>query len=137
MNPRIYLLDTNIVSYFIKGIHAPLVDRMERELEVQSVAISVITRAELRFGMELMAVKDRRRKRITVLLNDLPTLPWTVEDADMFGLVRAQLKRKGLLIGELDTQIGAQALRHELTLVTHNTRHFDRIPGLKLQDWMA
>ena len=132
-----YLLDTNIVSYFVKGINDGLTTRMERGFKAQNIAISAVTRGELRFGMEMMDAKDRRRTRIALLLDDLPALPWTPEAADLFGQIKAQLQRKGTPIGELDTQIGAHALAENLILVTHNTRHFERIPGLKLEDWMA
>ena len=133
----LYLLDTNIVSYFVRGINEDLTVRMEHGFKLQNIAISAITRAELRFGVEMMDAKDRRRTRITLLLDDLPSLPWTAEAADLFGDIKAKLQRKGTPIGELDTQIGAHALAEGLTLVTHNTRHFERIAGLKLEDWMA
>ena len=132
-----YLLDTNIVSYFVKGISDDLTTRMESGFNLQNIAISVITRAELRFGLEMMDAKDRRRTRISLLLDDLPALPWTTEAADLFGEIKAKLQRKGTPIGELDTQIGAHALAEGLILVTHNTRHFELIPHLKLEDWMA
>lgn len=132
-----YLLDTNIVSYFVKGINDGLVTRMERGFKAQNIAISTVTRAELRFGMEMMDAKDKRRTRITLLLNDLPALPWNSAAADLFGEIKARLQRQGKPIGELDTQIAAHALSEGLILVTHNTRHFDRITGLKLEDWMV
>jgi len=132
-----YLLDTNIVSYFLKGVSEGLTTRMARGLKAQDIAISTITRAELRFGMEMMDVKDKRRSRITLLLNDLPTLPWASDAADLFGEIKAKLQRQGTPIGELDTQIAAHALAEGLILVTHNTRHFERVKGLKLEDWMA
>ena len=132
-----YLLDTNIVSYFVKGTNDGLVNRTESGFKQQNIAISAVTRAELRFGIEMMDAKDKRRARITLLLNDLPTLPWGSAAADLFGQIKAQLQRQGKPIGELDTQIAAHALSEGLTLVTHNTRHFDRIAGLKLEDWMT
>ena len=132
-----YLLDTNIVSYFVKGINSDLVTRMERGFKEHNIAISTVTRAELRFGVEMMDAKDRRRTRVNLLLDDLPALPWTAQAADLFGEIKAQLQRKGTPIGELDTQIAAHALSEGLILVTHNTRHFERIAGLKLEDWMV
>ncbi len=132
-----YLLDTDILSYFVKGMHPALHRRMARALQVQDVAISVITRAEVRYGQGLMAVDDKRRAPIDLLLDELPTMPWTPAAADRYGEVKARLKRQGIPIGEMDTQIAAHALAEELTLVTHNTRHFKHIPGLKLEDWTA
>lgn len=132
-----YLLDTNIVSYFIKGINDGLIERMALGFNAQNIAISAVTRAELRFGMEMMDAKDRRRARITLLLDDLPALPWTADAADLFGVIKAKLQREGTPIGDFDTQIGAHALAEDLILVTHNTRHFERIVGLKLEDWVV
>lgn len=132
-----YLLDTNIVSYFVKGASASLVQRMQAGVGAQDIAISAVTRAEIRYGLEMMDKVDKRRKRIDLLLQEIPTLPWSVEAADEFGRTRAYLRRNGTPVGELDTQIAAHALAEKLILITHNTRHFENIPGLKLEDWMV
>ena len=132
-----YLLDTNIASYFVKGISASLLQRMQAGVDQQDIAISAITRAELRYGVEMMDKFDKRRKRIGLLLQELPALPWSIAAADEFGRVRALLRRQGTPVGEFDTQIAAHALAENLILVTHDTRHFERIPGLKLEDWMS
>ncbi len=132
-----YLLDTNIVSYFVKGISAGLVRRMQVGLDAQDIAISAITRAELRYGAEMMDKFDKRRRRIGLLLQELPALPWSIEAADEFGRIRAFLRHQGTPAGEFDTQIAAHAMTEKLILVTHNTRHFEKMPGLKLEDWMA
>lgn len=132
-----YLLDTNIVSYFLKGLHPGLHGRMRLALQAQDIAISAITRAELRYGQHLMAADDKRRARIDLLLADLPVMPWNTAAADIYGEIAALLRRQGTPIGEMDTQIAAHALAQDLILVTHNTRHFERILGLRLEDWMG
>ena len=132
-----YLLDTNILSYFIRGSHSGLYTRMAEVLDRQEAVVSAITRAEVRFGQSRMTSEDKRRRRIDLLLEQLPTLPWTQAAADAYGPLKMQLQSMGRPIGELDTQIAAHALAESLTLVTHNTRHFERIPGLKLEDWTA
>lgn len=132
-----YLLDTNIVSYFIKGIHPGLHGRMRLALQAQDIAISAITRAELRYGQNLMAADDKRRVRIDLLLQDLPVMPWNTAAADIYGEIGALLRRQGTPIGEMDTQIAAHALAEDFILVTHNTRHFEKVLGLKLEDWMV
>ena len=131
-----YLLDTNIISYFIKGINASLVQRMQAGVDAQDMAISVITRAELRYGVEMMNKFDKRRKRIDLLLEELPAIPWSIKAADEFGRIKAHLHRQGTPNGDLDTQIAAHALAEKLILVTHNTRHFENVPNLKLEDWV-
>ena len=132
-----YLLDTNIVSYFIKGAHPGLHGRMRLAMQAEDIAISAITRAELRYGQQLMAANDKRRVRIDLLMQDLPVMPWNTAAADIYGEIAALLRRQGTPIGELDTQIAAHALAEDLILVTHNTRHFEKVPGLKLEDWMV
>ena len=132
-----YLLDTNILSYFVKGIHPALQRRMARAFQAEDIAISAIARAEMRYGQGLMATDDKRRARVDLLLAEMPTLPWTPAAADHYGQIKALLQRQGLPIGEMDTQIAAHALAEDLILVTHNPRHFKSVPGLKLEDWVA
>lgn len=132
-----YLLDTNIVSYFIRGFDAALVNRVTQVLKAQSAAISVITRAELRFGQAGMVAADKRKRAIDLVLTQLTVLPWTSAAADIYGPLKDTLKRQGRPIGDMDTLIAAHALVEDLILVTHNTRHFEKIPRLKLEDWMV
>ena len=132
-----HLLDTNTLSYFIRGASPQLTRHMGNAMNAKTVATSVICRAELRYGQALMSENDRRRVMVDLLLLELPALPWTASAADHYGGIRATLKRQGTPIGEMDTLIAAHALAEDLTLVTHNTRHFKHIAGLKLADWMA
>ncbi len=132
-----YLLDTNIVSFFIRGFDAALVNRVTQVLDAQTATISVITRAELRFGQAGLEAADKRKRAIDLVLTQLTVLPWSSAAADIYGPVKDKLKREGTPIGDMDTLIAAHALAENLILVTHNTRHFERIPGLKLEDWMV
>jgi tRNA(fMet)-specific endonuclease VapC len=132
-----YLLDTNIVSHFLRRRSPALEVRLPKALAAQSVAISVLTRGELRYGQAAMAAEDRRRSLIDQFLLQLPNLPWTEQAADRYGEIKAEHRRLGTPIGELDTQIAAHALAEGLILVTHNTRHFERVPELAVEDWLA
>jgi tRNA(fMet)-specific endonuclease VapC len=132
-----YLLDTNTLSYFIKGISPTLTRHMAKAMQAKTIATSAICCAELRYGQALMSANDKRRVPIDLLLLELPVLPWTATAADCYGEIRAMFKRQGTPIGEMDTQIAAHALTEKLILVTHNTRHFEKVPGLKLEDWMV
>ena len=132
-----YLLDTNIASYYLRRSSAALEERVNQGLLQQTLALSVLTRAELRYGQAGMAADDRRRGLIDHFLLQLPNLAWTLEAADHYGTLKDTHRRGGTPIGELDTQIASHALAEGLTLVTHNTRHFDQVPGLHLEDWMA
>lgn len=131
------LADTNILGYFVRNQSAALQKRMLGALQRQEVAISAITRAETRFGLALLAADDKRRRTVDLLLNELPALPWTQQAADRYGDIAALLQQGGQPIGQMDTLIAAHALALGLPLVTHNTRHFKRVPGLQLEDWMA
>lgn len=132
-----YLLDTNIVSYFIRRSSPALDTRLSDALKHHSVAISVITRAELRYGQAGMAPEDRRRGLIDGFFLRLPSLEWDAKAADLYGTLKDTFRRQGQPIGEMDTQIAVHALAEKLILVTHNTRHFENIPHLKLEDWMV
>lgn len=132
-----YLADTNILGYFARHSPGPLQQRMLTAMLRQEVAISVITRAETRYGLALLNANDKRRASVGLLLQAYPALPWTADAADQYGDIAAHLQQSGQVIGEMDTLIAAHALAEGLTLVTHNTRHFERIPGLKLEDWMV
>ncbi len=132
-----YLLDTNIVSYYLRRSSPGLEARLNQTLPGGQCAVSVITRAELRCGQAAMVSEDKRRALIDGFLLRVPNLPWTTTAADHFGALKWQLKRNGTPIGERDTQIAAHALAEGLILVTHNTRHFERVTGLKLEDWMV
>ena len=132
-----FLLDTHIVSDYLRRTSASLEAKLNQALRDGQCAISVITRAELRYGQAAMVAEDKRRALIDGFLLRVPNVPWTSAAADHFGALKSQHKRQGIPIGELDTQIGAHALAEDLILVTHNTRHFERIAGLKLEDWMG
>ena len=106
-------------------------------LKKQEIAISVITLAETRFSLALLQTDDKRRRTVDLMLNEFPVLPWTGEAADRYGEIAAHLQQTGQLIGVMDTQIAAHALVLRLPLVTHNARHFKRVPGLKLEDWLV
>jgi tRNA(fMet)-specific endonuclease VapC len=130
-----YLADTNIIGYFSRQQHIGLQQRVESTLRAQELAISVVTRAEIRFGQALLNANDKRHVTIDLLLEATPTLVWTTQAADLYGTINAQLRKTGLPIGDLDVMIAAHALSENLILVTHNTKHFERIKGLKMEDW--
>jgi predicted nucleic acid-binding protein len=132
----VYLLDTNIVSYYLRRSSPQLEAQLDEALKNNTCVISAITRAELRFGQAYLGLGDVRRQLIDSFLLRLPNLAWSTDAADQYGQIKAQLQRIGRPIGELDTQIAAHALAENLTLITHNTKHFERIEGLKMEDWM-
>jgi len=130
-----YMLDTNVVSYLLRGTHPALEQRLRHE-QVDTVCISAITRAELRYGVaRLQPAATRLAREVERFLQGIITLPWGEAAADAYGPVRTVLERAGTPIGAFDTQIGAHALIADLTLITHNIGEFRRIPGLRVEDW--
>ena len=128
-----FLLDTDSVSYALRG--EGRVAEQIRAHRPSELGLSAITLAELRFGAERR--RSRRLHRlIDVFVGDLAVVPFEAEAADRFGKVAAALVSKGTPIGALDTMIAAHALQLGLTLVTHNLKHFRRVGGLKVVDWV-
>ena len=128
-----YMLDTDTVSFALRGhgrVAANLLQHRPSE-----IFISSITLAELRFGAELK--RSRRLHRlIDTFVAAVTVLPFDQLAADRFAPVAAALARRGEPIGSFDTQIDAHALSSDLTLVTNNTKHFQRVAGLKTENWV-
>ena len=127
-----YMLDADTVSYAIRGagqVAARLLDRQPSEL-----CISSITLAELRFGAEAKR-SERLRRAIRAFVADVRVLPFDASAADRFGLVGTALARRGEPIGTFDTLVAAHALSLGLTVVTNNTKHYSRVPGLAVENW--
>jgi tRNA(fMet)-specific endonuclease VapC len=130
----LYMLDTDISSYFINGTH-PAIDRKIRELGWEAVCISVITRCELLFGVEVSPNREKRALAVNDYLRYIPMLEFQAEAADEYAVIRGGLQRQGKLIGNNDLFIAAHARSSGLTLVTNNTREYSRVPGLKIENW--
>lgn len=129
-----YLLDTNIVSQLIRG-PSPADQRL-LQLHRDSWCISAVTRGELRFGVALRPDALRLRQRVDAFLDACRTAPWDSQAADCFGSIRADLRQQGQSIGYADEMIAAHALALDCTLVTDNVRHFQRVAGLRLENWL-
>jgi len=114
-----------------------LEERVNAALRERAIAISAITRAELRYGQMGLPPQDRCRPLIDSFLLRLPCMEWGMEAAGHCGALKHALKTQGTPIGEMVTQIAARAFAKNLVLVTHNPRHFERMAGLALDDWMV
>ena len=130
-----YLLDTDICSYAIKRKQPALLARVRQGFEREEICISVITRGELLYGLELLSEAVSLRRAVLGFLDTIPCLDWTSRAADHYAKLRAAQKIGGKPIGYMDTQIAAHALAEAMVLVTHNTRHFKNIAGLKIENW--
>lgn len=130
-----YLLDTDICSYAIKRKEPALLGRIRAGLIAQEIAISVITRGELLYGLELLPEATSLARAVHAFLDTVPCLDWGRSAADHYARLRATQRREGKPIGYMDTQIAAHALGEKLVLVTNNERHYGRIDGLQMENW--
>lgn len=127
-----YLLDTNICIFLMRG-RVELTERTRRE-RIQDLFISELTLAELKYGV---AKSDRplaNKAHLEEFLLGVSILP-VREALDVFAFEKARLYRSGQPLPDFDLLIGATAVHHNLTLVTNNTKHFQRIQGIQLEDW--
>lgn len=129
-----FLLDTDICSYIIRRSHPALLDRI-RHSAVGEQAISVITKAELLFGVRTSPRANKEAAAVAGFLDYVDTLSLGDAVSEHYAEIRADLKRRGTLIGANDLWIAAHARSLDLTLVTNNTREFGRVDGLKLENW--
>ena len=129
-----YMLDTNICIYLIKK-KPPRVLRKFSAYAVGEVAISVITVAELQFGVQKSQYPSQNQRALEQFLAPLTIAGFDSKAAIAYGRIRATLERQGTPIGSLDTLIAAHALSLDVTLVTNNVKEFSRVPDLKLANW--
>ncbi len=127
------MLDTNTASYIIKG-NLPLVRKRLVKVPMAQVAISVVTEAELLFGVIRRPEATRLRTAVEEFLLRVEVLPWDSDAARTYAEIRAALERQGTMLGNLDLMIAAQAVAAPAVLVT-NDRGFRRVKGLKIEDW--
>jgi tRNA(fMet)-specific endonuclease VapC len=129
-----FLLDTNICIY-IRRKKPEEVLRRFRTLNAGEAALSVITFGELVYGAEKSAQRAAALELLRELARVLPVMGLPEEAAEAYGTIRAELERKGQMIGNNDLWIAAHAKAAGLTLVTNNEREFRRVRGLKVENW--
>ncbi len=129
-----YLLDTNTLIYFFKG--------MGRVAEVllskspKDIAISSISLYELEVGVAKSINPQKRQKQLESLTSRIAVIPFASREAEVTAKIRAELENQGAPIGPLDTLIAGIALSSNAILVTNNTREFSRVEGLTIEDWL-
>lgn len=130
----LYLLDTNMVIYIQRGV--PSVLEKLTTLGRQRVALPSLVVAELAYGVEKSTHKTLNRERLELLVLEMNVLPWTHSAMWHYAEHFHALRQKGLPIGHMDLLIASQALAEDAILVTNNTREFERIEGLRLENWV-
>ena len=127
-----YLLDTNIVSHLIK--EHPVVSQRIVKMPMASLGISVITEAELYYGLAKRPEAKRLHLVVEEFLKRVDVLPWDSAIVKNYGFIRAEMERQGKTLAPLDLLIAAHALSVDAVLVT-NDKAFYQVGGLTIEDW--
>lgn len=128
------MLDTNAASVAMRG--HPAFDARLQALSSGQWCISAVTCSEIRYGVARRPEAVRLRRLVAEFLRIAPVFPWDTEAANRHGVLRADLRARGQSIGDFDEMIAAHALALGAVLVTDNTRHFARVPGLVIENWL-
>jgi tRNA(fMet)-specific endonuclease VapC len=132
---RLHMLDTDIASYIIKK-RSPKIEAKLSQIPPSQVCISVVTRAELLYGVKRLTPSHRLHLAVRQFLRLVRSLSWDVEAADYYADIRHQLTSERQPIGHLDMMIAAHSISAGASLVTNNTRHYSRINApLTLVNW--
>ena len=131
----LHMLDTDTASYLIKG-KSPAIEARLAALVPSTVCLSVMTRAELQYGLKRVSADHRLHLAVRQFLKIVRIVPWDTDAADWYAEIRHQLVSTGQPIGEMDMMIAAHALSAGAVLVTNNSRHYARIEApLILENW--
>ena|ERR1700687_2782490 len=129
-----YMLDTDTCSYIMKRSHQSVLKRLQ-EIPVSEVCISVVTKSELLFGIEISPRRGQDELALNAFLTHVEVLDFPDEATSDYAKIRADLKARGTMIGANDLFIAAHARSLGLTLVTNNTHEFGRVQNLVLENW--
>jgi len=130
-----YLLDSNICIYIINNRPKQVVEHIKK-LKMHQVKLSAISLAELEYGVSKSRAREKNRQALIDFATPFDIIEFNDNDAEVFGIIRADLEKRGLVIGPYDMQIAAQAITRDFVLVTNNTAEFSRVPNLKLENWV-
>ena len=130
-----YLLDTNICIYILKRSPESVYQHFQRQ-QIGVIGISSITFCELQYGVSKSSKPEENQLNLSKFLAPLEILDFPSRAAPVYGNIRSKLKNAGTPIETLDLLIGTHALYEGLTLVTNNTKEFERIPDLDVVNWV-
>ncbi|RLB70112.1 MAG: VapC toxin family PIN domain ribonuclease [Deltaproteobacteria bacterium] len=130
-----YMLDTNICIYIIKKKPAHVIERF-RQTPISQIGISSITLSELEYGVAKSSKPDQNQFALAQFLAPLEISSYGDEAAQQYGMLRALLGKQGTPIGSLDMLIAAHGLSINCILVTNNEKEFNRVPNLKIDNWV-
>jgi tRNA(fMet)-specific endonuclease VapC len=129
-----FILDTDICVYLLNG-KAPAAESRLRGLPRDSVGVTAITVAELRYGALNSVRPQKNMERVHLFASPLRLFPFGDREASAYAAIRTDLRRRGLPIGAMDMLIAATCITAGAVLVTNNVREFARVPGLTVDNW--
>lgn len=130
-----YLLDTNICIYIIKKKPVDVLKTLKTKSK-KDIYVSSITIAELEYGVAKSSFPEKNKIALIEFLSIFNILAFDDTDAVEFGMIKTDLEKKGKIIGPMDLLIAGQAKSKKLILVTNNIKEFERVEGLKLENWV-
>ncbi len=128
------MLDTDICSYIIRERPIKVFEHFET-LKMDQLCISVVTYAELIYGVEHSSSKTINKTIVEQFVKHLNVIDWDKKAAEHYGNIRERLQVQGNIIGAMDMMIAAHARSQKMILVTNNEKHFKRVPKLKVENW--
>ncbi|OLD20985.1 MAG: VapC toxin family PIN domain ribonuclease [Acidobacteria bacterium 13_1_40CM_3_65_5] len=128
------MLDTNVCIYLIKEHPVSVLERFAAH-PVGDIGISVITLAELEYGVTKSSRPAKNREALEQFVSPLDVAPFDRPATAAYGRLRTALEKKGQPIGSMDLLIAAHAISLNVRLITHNVKEFGRVPGLRIEDW--
>jgi tRNA(fMet)-specific endonuclease VapC len=134
-----YLLDTNICIYIIKKSPEQVLKKLEtiiNDEKKNEIYLSTVTVSELYYGVEKSNQLEKNREALKGFLTPFQIVSFDFTSAEIFGKVRSELERKGVVIGPYDLQIASIAMANDFVLVTNNTKEFKRVTDLNIENWV-
>jgi tRNA(fMet)-specific endonuclease VapC len=132
----LYMLDTDTCAFILRRSSTALLARIQA-VPLQQQAASVITLAELLYGVQVSSKKKTNRAAVDELMRHLTVVEWSRDAAEHYAEIRADLKKRGQLIGSNDLLIAAHARSTGAVVVTNNVKDFGRVKGLEVENWMV
>lgn len=128
-----FLIDTNIIIYSLKN--AGNVNDNFLKYKDDEMSLSVISYGELVFGAKKSGSVEKNLKTVEYIKSIFSLVDVTPDVMDVFGELKAKIQKTGRIIDDMDLLIASTAIAENMILVTHNTKHFEKIPNLRIQDW--
>ena len=132
----LYMLDTDTCAFILRRSSQALLNRIQ-SVPLERQVMSMVTLAELLYGVQLSSRKKDDKAAVDALTRHLAVIDWTRDAAEHYADIRADLKKKGQLIGSNDLMIAAHARSLGAIVVTNNVKDFRRVKGLKHENWMG